>query len=144
MPLARYFLYVGSVLLALLFIADASLPKPPAFNHSDEFRPVIRIYSDRGWPERVVYNTGLTINPRVPTEISGPYIPAPERAANDAGRVREAFAALRPSDAKTIQPGHSAKAAARHGHPCRTARRMPLPMFLVAQRQFGRQVMRMW
>jgi hypothetical protein len=44
MPLARYFLYVGSVLLALLFIADACLPKPPAVNHSDEFRPVIRIY----------------------------------------------------------------------------------------------------
>jgi hypothetical protein len=144
MPLARYFLYVGSVLLALLFIADACLPKPPAFNHSDEFRPVIRIYSDRGWPERVIYNTGLAMNPRVPTKISGPYIPAPERAADDAVRVREAFAALRPSDAKTIQPVHSAKPAPRQGHPRRTARRMPPPMLLVAQRQFAGQVIRMW
>lgn len=144
MPLARYFFYVGSVLLALLFIADASLPKRPAVNHSDEFRPTIRIYSDRGWPERVVYNTGLAMNPRVPTEISGPYIPAPERAASDAGRVREAFAALRPSDATTIQPVHPAKAAVRHGHPHRTARRMPPPMFLAAQRQFAGQVIRMW
>ena len=144
MPLARYFLHVGSVLLALLFIADACLPKPPAVNHSDEFRPVIRIYSDRGWPERVVYNTGLAMNPRVPTEISGPDIPTPERVANGVGRVREAFAALRLSDAKTIQPAHSAKAAARHGHPRRTARRMAPPMFLVAQRQFAGQVVRMW
>jgi hypothetical protein len=29
MPLARYFFYVGGVLLALLFIADAYLPKLP-------------------------------------------------------------------------------------------------------------------
>jgi len=142
MPLARYFFYVGSVLLALLFIADASLPKRPAINHSDEFRPVIRIYSDRGWPERVVYNTGLAMNPR--TKIAGPYVPAPERVANDAGRVREAFAALRPSDAKTIQPVHPAKAAARQGHPRRIARRMPPPMFQVAQRQFAGHVIRTW
>ena len=144
MPLPRYFLYVGSVLLALLFIADACLPKPPAGNHSDEFRPVIRIYSDRGWPERVVYNTGLAMNPRVPTEIAGPYIPAPERVANDAGRVREAFAALRPSDGKTIQPVHSARPAARQRHLRRIARRMPPPMFQVAQRQFAGHVIRMW
>jgi hypothetical protein len=144
MPLARYFFYVGSVLLALLFIADASLPRRPAANHSDEFRPTIRIYSDRGWPERVVYNTDPAMNPPVPTRISGPYIPAPERVANDAGSVREAFAALRPSDAKTIQPVHPAKAAARQGHPRRTARRMPPPMFPVAGRQFAGQVIRMW
>ncbi len=144
MPLARYFLYVGSVLLALLFIADACLPKLPAVNHSDELRPVIRIYSDRGWPERVVYNTSLATNPRVPIGISGPYIPAPERVANDGGRVREAFAAMQPSAAKTIQPVHSAKTAARQGHPRRIARRMPPPTFQVAQRQFAGHVIRMW
>jgi hypothetical protein len=30
MPLARYFLSVGGVLLALLFVADAVAPKVPA------------------------------------------------------------------------------------------------------------------
>ena len=144
MPLARYFFYVGSVLLALLFIADACLPKLPAVNHSDELRPMIRIYSDRGWPARVVYDTGLAMNPRVPNVISGPYIPAPERVANDASRVREAFASLRPSAAQTPQPVHSAKPAARQRHPRRTARRMPPPMFLVAQRQFAGHVIRIW
>jgi hypothetical protein len=33
MPLARYFLYVGGVLLALLFVADMCLPKLPVGGH---------------------------------------------------------------------------------------------------------------
>ena len=55
MPLARYFLYVGGVLLALLFILDAYLPKIPVADRAMIDLPVIRIHSDRKWPERVVY-----------------------------------------------------------------------------------------
>jgi hypothetical protein len=36
MPLARYFFYVGGVLLALLLIADAYLPKLPVAHRTDE------------------------------------------------------------------------------------------------------------
>src|SRR6266436_2879479 len=38
MPLARYFYYVGGVLLALLFIADAFLPKLPSVTGLIRFR----------------------------------------------------------------------------------------------------------
>src|SRR6201991_1026293 len=58
MPLARYFLYVGGVLLALLFVASACLPKPPAIAEGTEYPPPIRIHSDRKWPERIVFDTG--------------------------------------------------------------------------------------
>ena len=47
MPLARYFLFVGGVLLALLFLSDAYLPKLPAAERADTDLPVIRIHSDR-------------------------------------------------------------------------------------------------
>jgi hypothetical protein len=57
MPLMRYFVWVGSVLLALLFIADAWLSKLPAAGETDALTPVVRIHSDRKWPERIVYDT---------------------------------------------------------------------------------------
>jgi hypothetical protein len=44
MPLARYFLFVGGVLLALLFVADALLPKLPAAETANANLPVIRIH----------------------------------------------------------------------------------------------------
>ena len=58
MPLARYFYFVGGVLLALLFILDATLPTFPVVEEKAKANPpVIRIYSDRKWPERIVYDT---------------------------------------------------------------------------------------
>jgi hypothetical protein len=47
MPLARYFFSVGGVLLALLLIADANLPKLPLTDRANPDLPVIRIHSDR-------------------------------------------------------------------------------------------------
>ncbi|MGY3534495.1 hypothetical protein [Bradyrhizobium sp. USDA 4452] len=61
MPLLRYFLTVGVVLFALMFIADAYLPKPPATETSHADLPVIHIYSERKWPDRVVFNTNAPI-----------------------------------------------------------------------------------
>ena len=68
MPLARYFLYVGGVLLTLVFILDACLTsKLPVIERSHANSPVIRIHSDRKWPERIVFDTTLpTIVPRRP------------------------------------------------------------------------------
>ena len=68
MPLARYFLYVGGALLALLFISDPYLPKLPATDRA-EFRSAnIYIHSDQKWPERIVYDTSLTTV--VPAQIA--------------------------------------------------------------------------
>ena len=64
MPVVRYFLFVGGALLALLFIADACFPKLPAVDDASTAAgdavsdlSVIRIHSDRKWPERVEFDT---------------------------------------------------------------------------------------
>jgi len=59
-PLARYFVVVGGVLAALLLIANWSLPEPPpSFPDWPETteRAIIRITSERKWPERIVLDT---------------------------------------------------------------------------------------
>jgi hypothetical protein len=59
-PIARYFVVVGSALVVLLLVAGWSLPEPPP-NLSDRpeiiERAVIRIRSERKWPEKVVLDT---------------------------------------------------------------------------------------
>ena len=62
MPVARYFLFVGGVLLALLFARDAFAPQQAAVagNAAPSIdKTVVRIHSDQKWPERVVYDTSL-------------------------------------------------------------------------------------
>jgi hypothetical protein len=67
--------------------------------------PVIRIHSDRKWPERIVFDTTL------PTIVSAPVIvedltPHPATATDISVKVREreAFALMQPSDAKRLEP----------------------------------------
>jgi hypothetical protein len=62
MPLARYFLFAGALILALLFVVDEFLPKSAAAPKADVHRPIIRIHSDRKGPEPVIYDTS-TITP---------------------------------------------------------------------------------
>jgi hypothetical protein len=60
MPLARYFTFAGSLLLALLFLADWYFPKlvvPPATAGVD--KSIIRLHSAHRWPEATVYDTSL-------------------------------------------------------------------------------------
>ena len=59
MPIARYFIFVGGTLAALLLIAGWCLPTPPAMfaNQLAIDRSIIRIKSARKWPEKVVLDT---------------------------------------------------------------------------------------
>lgn len=60
MPIARYFIFVGGTLAALLFIAGWYFPAPPAiFSHQTTVfdDTVIRIRSERKWPEKIVLDT---------------------------------------------------------------------------------------
>ena len=70
MPLARYFTFVGSLLLALLFLADWYFPKlvaAPARAGVD--KTIIRLHSAHKWPEAIVFDTTLpTIVP--PTSVA--------------------------------------------------------------------------
>ena len=99
MPVTRYFLWVGSVLLALLFVADACLPKLPARKAAASPTSVIRIYSERERPERIVFDTSAPV-PRVaatnPVDVNraqqtAVVSPSPSRA-------REAMAQLKTPD----------------------------------------------
>ena len=102
MPVARYFFYVGGVLLALLFAVDAYVPKEPVATSTAAAaapveNPTLRIRSDRKWPERVVYDTSLPTIVPPKTEIAAA-VPAPASEMSAKARVRESFAQFRPAD----------------------------------------------
>ena len=101
MPFAGHCFFVGRVLLALLFISDACLPKLPITDRANPDLSVIRIHSDQKWPECVVYDTHLpTI---IPAHIANTdSLPAPATVADASAKAREAFAQLLPSDAKQL------------------------------------------
>jgi hypothetical protein len=72
-PIARYFIFVGGALAALLFIPGWLLPTPPA-TFADQSvaldRAVIRIKSARKWPEKVILDTSQpTITPPVVMDL---------------------------------------------------------------------------
>ncbi len=112
MPLTRYFLFVGGVLLALLFASNALLPKAvpadgPVADLTNTARdlPTVRIHSDRKWPERVVFDTSIpTIIPpqaaKAATTAAETSVAAPMSVAEISAkaRIRETFAQFRPSD----------------------------------------------
>jgi hypothetical protein len=142
MPVARYFLFVGAALLALLFVADAWLPKSPVTAVADAAveTPMIRIQSDRKWPERIVFDTSIpTVSP-VQTAAVVP-VRAPAGVADVSAKVREAFAQLPPSDAKPsqqLQPAASKTPAPAPAAPQKrkvAKKRVAPPMVLVAQQQ---------
>jgi hypothetical protein len=106
MPVARYFLCVGGVLLALIFTAGAFLPNvpmPPSVDTGVD-KSVIRIHSDRKWPERVVFDTQQpTIVPSAPslaTNNVAPAASAPTTVADAKARTRDSFAELQASGQK--------------------------------------------
>lgn len=96
MPLARYFFFVGAALLALLFVADEYLPKLPAAERTNAAADlsVIRIHSDRKWPERVVFDTTLPPITPATTAMVEAKASAPTNVADVSAkaRVREVFA----------------------------------------------------
>ena len=58
MPIVRFITWVGTSLLALLFVADWYLPKPLPEPTGDAInRPVIRIASVQQPPERIIIDT---------------------------------------------------------------------------------------
>ena len=89
MPVARYFLYVGGVLLVLLFAFDATQPKLPVATQTEAAAaavvdmPVVRIQSDRKWPEKVVFDTNVPAIVPAPV-VQAAVAPAPGPAVTPA------------------------------------------------------------
>lgn len=145
MPLARYFFLVGGVLLTLLFISDAWLPKLPVADRTNTDLPVIRIHSDRKWPERVVYNTTLPTIIPAQTASTETGVPATVADVTAKARERAAFAQLQPTDAIQLQPPDPKKPELTLRRQRKLAkRRAPPPMVMVAQQPrfgwFGRSI----
>jgi hypothetical protein len=101
MLLARYFLYVGGALLALLLIVSAMVPQAPvapSTNTAGDL-PAIRINSDRKWPAKVVFDT------------SAPTIVPPQLASNALELRRQQPVALfyRSLDVRVVAASVSAR-----------------------------------
>src|SRR3954465_7954071 len=112
MPLAKYFGVVGGVLLALLLVSNAFFASLPVAEKSEGERPVIRIHSDRKWPERIVFDTSIaTIVPPATAQVQAA-VPSELPPANAAGKGRpqDAFALLAPKDANQPPSTHLKKA----------------------------------
>jgi hypothetical protein len=137
MPLARYFSFVGGVLLALLFILDACFQNPPDAAKAKVYLPAIHIRSDLKWPERIVYDTSLpTI---VPTSIASAagIIDTPVDASAGSGK-HEAFAMLPPSEDRSQASNTRMRDLKPRYHRKIARRRAPAPTVAMArQLQFG-------
>jgi hypothetical protein len=132
MPVARYFLFVGGVLLALLLAINALVPQEAVVASQaapSVDKTIVRIRSDQKLPERVVYDTSLpTIvpPPTVTAQAAAPSAPAatPVSAAGQA-RVRDTFAQFVPGEAKKSEPQVQRKR--------KIARSRPVPPMQIAQ-----------
>jgi hypothetical protein len=141
MPLARYFLYVGGILLTLVFLLDACLTRLPVIERSHANSPVIRIHSDRKWPERIVFDTILPTIVPAPTAIVEGRVASPATASGVSvkEREREAFALMQPSDAKRLEPSNPGRRELKPQRPRKIVKRhvTPHPVLVARQPQFG-------
>ncbi len=145
MPLARYFMYVGGVLLALLLVVNAALPTLPVADKTDTEKPVIRIHSDRKWPEPVIFDTSHPTVAPVQIAKGEAAAPAPATVADVSANARmsEAFAQLQPSDLKQVEQPQLKKPDAKPQPKRRIVRRRAAPpvgpptMLVAQQPRFG-------
>ncbi|WP_426424777.1 hypothetical protein [Bradyrhizobium genosp. A] len=138
MPLAAYFRNVGAALLALLWIASFYLPTPPLVQRAAEYPPVIRIHSDRKWPEPLIFDTT-----KVATVAAAPSPwdkdpPAPPTAREiptnrDTSAARDALALMSSQDSRHMASVEQKKRTANYG--ARGTRKYPRPQNVFAARQ---------
>jgi hypothetical protein len=107
MPLARYFFFVGAVLLTLLFALDAYVPKSPAVDRTTATADlsIIRIRSAQKWPERVVFDTAFPTTAAPTRPVIEAAAPAPANVAEVSAKAgpQQAFAQLSPSSPNQLQ-----------------------------------------
>ena len=123
------------MVLALLFVASAWLPKPPAAAESAEYLPPIRIHSDRKWPERIVFDTGAPMVRVTQAAATGDAVPPapPPPAGVLPPDLREALAQMQPSDVSPPQPPKQAKQEPKHQRKL-VRRQIARPVLLAARR----------
>jgi hypothetical protein len=101
-PLIRYFFFAGSLLLALLFLADgywADASSPSFAREARVDKSIIRIQSAHKWPEQIAFDTSQ------PTIVPPP-LPLSANASI-ANQPREAFAQLQQPSQQISKPAPS-------------------------------------
>jgi hypothetical protein len=120
MPVGRYFIFVGSVLLTLLFAADWYMPQHPLQPARADVDRGIRVQSRHRWPERIVIDTSLpTIAP-----ASAMAADLPPAAPPQAGSPQDAFA-MAPSSSGGRKPVQKRRAKTPRGVADPVARAAP-------------------
>jgi hypothetical protein len=123
-PVARYFVYVGSVLVALLFVANwiwpSSEPVPAQDGTAQAAAdaPIARIHSTQKWPDKIEFDTSKpTIVPPAPV-IAATVPPAPA-AATDAAAASplDARAEVKPNIQPAAAPPRKRVARVHHRSP---------------------------
>jgi hypothetical protein len=153
MPVLRYFVFVGAALLALLFVVAEAFPTSPLAQVASitgtkaADLSVIRIHSDRKWPDRVVFETGVqtsapaAVAAVVPASTQAAKNEAYNTAVSEAGTkvtAQDAFAQLAPSDLKKMDPKLQQKRKVAKKHVA------PPPMQLAQRPQFGLFANNIW
>jgi hypothetical protein len=96
MPLRQYFAWVGSILLAGLFVAEWCFPAPVHAPRSEilpQERVNLRIRSDHKWPEKVVFDTMRSrLTPVADTSPERDVVPSETIAQVQPHAPRDAFA----------------------------------------------------
>ena len=143
MPVARYFLFVGGALLALLLAIDALVPQQTVVASqaaSSIDKTVVRIRSDQKPPERVVYDTSLPTIVPPPAVTAQAAAPAAAPASADAtaqARVRETFAQFVPAEAKKAEQQGQRKRKIAKPRPAAPMQFAQPQMRVAQQSQFG-------
>jgi hypothetical protein len=102
MPLVRYFVVVGGMLLGLLFVADWYFPASrsvTAVADNDVDRSIIRIHSRHKWPSAIQMDTAAPMPAATPPIVEANAPSAPVQRVREANapsapvqRVRQAYA----------------------------------------------------
>jgi len=114
MPLVRYFVFTSGMLLGLLLLLGWYLPESPApADTPDIDRSIIRIHSNRKWPEAIKIDTSVPIVVTAPAATEMPV------AATGASKPDTPAAGVLPANIKDAYasepaPTHHASATVRH------------------------------
>lgn len=141
MPVVRYFLFAGGVLLALLFVLDSYLPKSTVVSAAgvNMTTPNVRIRSDQKLPERIVYDMSL---PTIIPVQTAAVIPAQAPQAADVPAktaALDSFAQLSSSDIKIAPKAPPKRKVAK-----RRVQPSPAPIIMAQQPRFGFFANNLW
>jgi hypothetical protein len=121
-PVGRYFVYVGSVLVALLFVANWIWPSSEPVQEREASAqavadaPIARIHSTQKWPDKIDFDTSMPTIVPAPAPVVAATAPPPSVAANTA--------AASPLDARAevkVQPAPKRQARVHHRSQPRSA-----------------------